>query len=63
MMFTLDEEDEETEYGDTFKSSLKSSNNTLMRDSHGRIKYKRKPQEDEIEDEDEIDDEDDLNPA
>jgi hypothetical protein len=25
MMFTLDEEDEETEYGESFKSSLKST--------------------------------------
>lgn len=47
MMFTLDEEDDETEYGESFKSSVKSSMNTKM----GRMQ-----RQDSLSDEDEDDD-------
>lgn len=56
MMFTLDEEDDETEYGESFKSSMKSTYN-----NNEKIKYIKRIQDDEVEEEDE-DDDDDLDP-
>jgi len=57
MMFTLDEEDGETEYGESFKSSVKS----VQRE--GKIHFiKRIQDDDEDDEEDDDDDDDDLDP-
>lgn len=51
-MFTLDEEDNETEYGESFKSSMKSTQ------KDGKIKFIKRIQDDEIDE----DDDDDIDP-
>jgi hypothetical protein len=57
MMFTLDEEDEETEYGESFKSSFKNSGNRAnFARRHRGLNDGRSVSEDEEEDDEDDDD-------
>ena len=44
MMFTLDEEDGETEYGESFKASMKSSMKSQINYAEGRLKFMKRLQ-------------------
>lgn len=62
MMFTLDEEDDETEYGESFKSSIRSGTLKQTFDNQGTFgagpgAYKRN-----VSSSDEEEDDDDINP-
>lgn len=58
-MFTLDEEDNETEYGESYKSSMKSNITNSMKSNNGKIKYIKKILSSDEEDDEDLEPEND----